>query len=86
MRLLHDGRINGAVLNACQRFVRFIETDNLPTQERSLLWNTLAGLQKRLAFLENENHALRRQLASRRHRLADRAHSWLRRLRSMFWL
>jgi glycosyltransferase involved in cell wall biosynthesis len=70
-----------------QRVLRqFVNRDQLPRQERLLLWNSLAGFQQRLEALEDENRALRRRLASRRYRVADWLHAGLRKVRSFFGL
>jgi glycosyltransferase involved in cell wall biosynthesis len=62
-----------------QRVLRqFVEIEHLPTQERQILWNLLAGMQQRIAALENDRQALAAMLRSRRHRAVESLRNWWR--------
>ena len=55
-----------------QRVLRqFFDIDDLSRHERVLLWNLLAGMQHRLAEVEDMNQTLTKTLSARRYRLAD---------------
>jgi glycosyltransferase involved in cell wall biosynthesis len=58
---------------------RFRDMDRVLAEERVALWTALAGYQRRLEHLAEQNRALQERLGSLRYRIADRVHALLAR-------
>lgn len=73
-------RVTNGYRNQQRVLRRFFEIENLPVEERALLWNWLVGSQRRIEELAAANQLLTRVLSSRRHRLVTAIGKTVRRV------